>query len=155
MARLQTQKTLAGVDATRLDQVIDTYARIQQEVGHPAPTFALRRYLVKHGGHRADDGRAHELLRAVIDEYGSASTDPKDDDLRELAAEAEGLLGDYEARRTNDMTELSAALDYLEQAAELTIFPQRKWHSRSRRRRSLLKRVSLNSRVRISDKPRR
>lgn len=124
----------AGVDVARLDEAIGDYAQLQDEAGPPGANIrakamfgeARARVCLDASGHRADDGRGRRLLQTVIDEYGNLSTDQKDDDLLELAAEAEALMGDYEARRATGLTELLAALGHLDRAAELSIFPERK-----------------------------
>lgn len=124
----------AGVDVAGLDEAISSYTQLQDETGPPGANIrakamfgeARARVCLDAGGHRPDDGRGRRLLQTVIDEYGHSSADQKDDDLLELAAEAEALMGEYDARRATGPTELLAALGHLDRADKMSVFPERR-----------------------------
>ncbi|MDQ4039570.1 MAG: toll/interleukin-1 receptor domain-containing protein [Actinomycetota bacterium] len=124
----------ADVDVEGQGEVITTYAQLQDETDPPGANIRVKaifgearaRVCLDASGRRADDGRGRHLLQTVIDEYRHSVGESEDDDLRELAAEAEALMGDYDARRATSLSELRPALDHLDQAAKLTLFPDRK-----------------------------
>ena len=124
----------ADVDVEGLGEVIRTYAQLQDEADAPGANIRVKaifgearaRVCLDASGRRSDDGRGRHLLQTVIDEYRHSVGESEDDDLRELAAEAEALMGDYDARRATNSTELLPALNHLDRAAKLTLFPNRK-----------------------------
>ena len=74
-------------------------------------------------------GQAHGQggqLQTVIDEYRHSVGRSEDGDLRELAAEAEALMGQYDARRATSLAELLSALGRFDRATKLTAFTDRR-----------------------------
>jgi tetratricopeptide (TPR) repeat protein len=121
------------VDARRLDAVITGYQRLQRDTGPPGGNIqpkalfgeARARMCLDASGHRPDNGRGRRLLQEVSDGYERAADGSADDDLRELAAEAQALIGESDGRRANGKA-LQAALDHLDRAQQLTTFNERR-----------------------------
>ena len=124
----------AAVDAEGLGEVVNAYAQLQDEADPPGANIhakamfgeARARICLDASGHRADDGRGRHLLQTVIDEYRHSVGRSEDGDLRELAAEAEALMGQYDARRATSLAELLSALGRFDRATALTAFTDRR-----------------------------
>jgi tetratricopeptide (TPR) repeat protein len=122
------------VDVPALYDVIDEYVQLQADrdpLGaniHVKAMFgeARARMCLDASGHGDDDGRGRALLEQVIEAHDRSVKEQPDDDLRELAAEAEGLLGDHDARRADNLAKLRAALEHLAKAGELSTDPVRR-----------------------------
>jgi len=124
----------AAVDAEGLGEVVNSYAQLQDEADPPGANIhakamfgeARARICLDASGHRADDGRGRHLLQTVIDEYRHSVGRSEDGDLRELAAEVQALMGQYDARRATSLAELLSALGRFDRATELTAFTDRR-----------------------------
>jgi tetratricopeptide (TPR) repeat protein len=123
-----------GIDVLAMTGVIDEYARLRTDSDIPGANIPVKaafgegraRLCLDASGHGEDDGRGRALLEQVIDAYDQPANGRADDDLRELAAEAHGLVGDHDARRARDPAELEAALGHLAEAVALSTFPDRR-----------------------------
>jgi hypothetical protein len=122
------------VNVDALVGLLDEYPRLQAEADPPGANIDMKaifgegrtRMCLDASGHRIDDGAGRRLLEQVIAAHMYPVDGRPDGDLQELAAEAEGLLGDHDGRWATNSNDLRAALDHLARAAELTTFSDRR-----------------------------
>ena len=121
-----------GTDASIIRQALNAYRALQgasEDDGsniHIKGLFgeARAQACLAAANSEGDQARAHELLIEVVEAYERSS--PRDMDLLELAAEAEGLLGILAGLDVTTPEQASEALQHLERAGELSIDDSRK-----------------------------
>jgi hypothetical protein len=123
----------ADVDVDALTGVVQGYAALAgttgpagANIGAKARFGEARARMCLDAAGRRDDGRGRGLLVAVVREYDLGAPLAPDDDLRELAAEAEALIGDHDSRRAATPAELAGAAGRLDRATRLTTFTERR-----------------------------
>ena len=124
----------ATTDVDAMADVIDEYDSLASAPSIPGANIDTKgrfgagraRVCLESVGLGADPGRGRRDLELVIAEYDAQGDSDRDGDLRELAAEAEGIIGFADVRSARDDAEHAAALARLDRAIDLTVFSERR-----------------------------
>ena len=123
-----------ATDVEAMNEVIAEYDDLKASVSHAGANIETKarfgagraRICLESGGLANPNGEGRRDVQLVIAEYDGQAPSVRDGDLRELAAESEGLIGFVDARSASDEDDQNAALQRLSRAVDLTVFTRRK-----------------------------